>query len=256
MAALLGSVISLLVIAAAPGNSVRPGGLDEMPPLAQSLPGLFAETLGFVPRLVDQHTLIVVFGFLSGIFILYFCFPEHIGVENRMIARHFAVSSLVAEVGILASIAPAYLLRVALPPERVLLSAYFLTACLAVYWGALSALYLRKNIPAGMLVFQRVLSLGILVFLFVWWVRPVMASQLQLIPVLEQYARLWDERHESLLSDSQSSDSIVVPDFTRVPALSELGQKLWLGGDLETDPDFWINQCAARFYEVGQILAE
>lgn len=256
MAAFLGSIVSLLVIAVAPGNSVRPGGLEEMAPLSGSLPGLILETLIFVPRLIDQHTFTVAFGFLTGVFVLYFCYPDHTLVENRIIARHFAVSLLVAEVGILASIAPAYLLRVALPPERVLLSAYFLTAGLAIYWGVLSALLLKLNLPRGILVYQQVLTLGILIFFIVWGVRPVIASQLQLVPVLEQYATMWDQRHQLIVSASRNQESIVISDFTRDESLSDLGPKLWLSGDFETDPDFWINRCGARYYGAGQIVAE
>ena len=83
-----------------------------------------------------------------------------------------------------------------------------------------------------------------------------MVSQSQLIPPLQKYATLWDKRHQSLRVASQSGETIVViDDITRMEALRKLKTKLWLTGDFETNSDFWINNCAAQYYGVDQILA-
>ncbi len=51
IAAILGSVLSLLVIAFAPGNSVRSAGFQNVPPLLKSFPGSLVETFHFLPNL-------------------------------------------------------------------------------------------------------------------------------------------------------------------------------------------------------------
>jgi hypothetical protein len=254
LATLIGSALSLLVIAVSPGNVVRSEGFQNIPPLGPSLLNSLIETLRFIPDLFDRHTLMFVFGFLAGGFFVYFCMREGVLVSNSSIARHFVASLVFAEAGILAGIAPAYLLRGGVPPERVLLFSYFLVACLVIYWGVLSALLLRSNLPQATRNFQAWISLGLLVLFIAWGVIPFVASQLHLVPPLKEYSVLWDERHRSLLSASQNDEPIVLAtDLTKVEALRELRTRLWLTGDLETSPDHWVNRCAAQYYEVNQI---
>ncbi len=197
LAAICGSILSLLVIALAPGNVVRSGGFADIPSLSKSLTGSFKETLLFIPRLIDQHTMTFVFGFLAGVFLVYFCVPEDIHVSNLSVAKQFVTSFVLTEVGILAGIVPAYILRGGVPPERVLLFAYFMVAGLTIYWGALSALLLRLNLPKATRTFQGGITLAFLMFFIAWGVIPVMVSQSRLIPPLQKYATLWDKRHQS-----------------------------------------------------------
>jgi hypothetical protein len=51
VASLIGSVLSLLVIALSPGNAVRSAGFQNTPPFNQSLSGSLIETLAFLPDL-------------------------------------------------------------------------------------------------------------------------------------------------------------------------------------------------------------
>ncbi len=242
LAAICGSILSLLVIALAPGNVVRSGGFADIPSLSKSLTGSFKETLVFIPRLIDQHTMTFVFGFLAGVFLVYFCVPEDIHASNLSVAKQFVISLVLTEVGILAGIVPAYILRGGMPPERVLLFAYFMVAALTIYWGVLSALLLRMILPKATRTFQGGITLAFLMFFIAWGVIPVMVSQSRLIPPLQKYATLWDKRHQSLRVASQSGETIVVTDdITRMEALRKLKTKLWLTGDFETNSDFWIN---------------
>jgi len=257
LATICGSILALLVKAFAPGNVVRSGGFKDIPSLSKSLIGSFTETLVFIPKLVDQHTVTFVFGLLAGVFLVYFCVPEDIHVSNLSVAKQFVISFVLAEVGTLAGIVPAYILRGGIPPERVLLFAYFMVAGLTIYWGALSAVLLRLNLPKATRTFQGWISLALLMFFIALGVIPVMASQSRLIPPLQNYVTLWDKRHQSLLVASQSGETAVVTDdITRMEALRKLKTKLWLTGDFETNSDFWINACAAQYYGVNQILTK
>jgi hypothetical protein len=68
---------------------------------------------------------------------------------------------------------------------------------------------------------------------------------------------VWDQRQQTLLAASQNNPSpIVVADITRIEGLHKLRTKLWLTGDFEDNPDYWVNRCAAEYYQVRQITAQ
>jgi hypothetical protein len=255
--AIAGSVLSLFIIAIAPGNAVRSAGFQNIPPLLQSFEGSLVEGFAFLPILVERHTTVFVFGFLTGAFYACFFIPEKLQIRKFSLAIYFGASLLFVLIGIWASIAPAYLLRGGIPPQRVLLSSYFLAACLAIFWGILGALVLRSILPKTSLAVQGWISLGLLVLIMIWAVLPFSNSQVKLIAPLKNYSSLWDERHQSMLTASLDGESIIVTtDLTKVKTISELGPRLWLVGDFETSPDNWVNHCAADYYGVGQIAVK
>lgn len=257
LAVLGGSLLSAVVMAASPGTLVRSGWYQQLPALGPSLLGSFREAVLFIPHFVEYHTILSVFGLLAGAFVVYFCMPDENQFGKTTLMKHFVVSLVLACTGIWAGILPAYLLRGAVPPERALLFSNFLTACLLIDWGAITALLLRSSLPKATRTFQTSISLGLLTFVIVWLVVPAFLSQLQLIEPLRAYSALWDERDQSLMRASQKGESIVITqDFMKVDALRKLRTKLWLMGDFETSADYWINQGAAQYYGVDQIIAK
>jgi hypothetical protein len=256
-ATLTGSVLSLIVIALAPGNSVRSAGFQNIPPVIPSFLGSLVETLVFLPGLAVRHTTLFVFGLLAGAFFAYFLIPAELQIKRSFLGIYFAASLLFVLIGIWASLAPAYLLRGGMPPQRVLLSAYFLAACLAIVWGILGALFLRSSLPPVLFAAQGWISLGLLALIIFWGVFPFANSQVKLIPPLRSYASLWDERHRILLTAALSGETVAVAtDLDRVPTLRDLHTRLWMAGDYETNPGNWINHCAAQYYGVGQIVVK
>jgi hypothetical protein len=257
VAALSGSVLSLLVIAFAPGNAVRSAGFQSIPPFLQSLTGSVIETLTFIPGLAGYHTTVFVLGLLAGASFVCLFIRQGLRINRSSIAIYFIASLIFALIGIWAGMAPAYLLRGGVPPQRVLLSAYFLTACLAIYWGILSILLLRSILPQASLGVQSWITLGLLILIIILGVLPFAISQLEWVQPLKIYATLWDERHQTMLAASLRGESMIVTrDLAKVNTLSELGTKLWLIGDFETSPDNWINRCGAEYYGVEQIVVK
>jgi hypothetical protein len=257
LATLLGSIASLFIIALAPGNLVRAKNFQHIPPLLPSIAGSLYETLAFIPNFIKAHTFLVAFGFFVGCFLSYFSFSGIRQFETRKIIQHYIASLLIAEAAIWVGIAPSYLLRGGAPPQRVLLFSYFLVACMVIYWGALSAILLSKALPQKSHVLQEGISAIVLLFLIAWGAAPVFVSQVQLIPVLKQYATMWDGRDQSIVAAAQSGESrIVLDDLTQVWALRKLNKRLWTTGDFESDPTYWINLCGAQYYGVEQIIAK
>jgi uncharacterized protein DUF6056 len=255
--AIIASVLSLLVIALSPGNSVRSAGFQNTPPFIHSFWGSLIETFAFLPGLVGMHTTIFIFGLLAGAFFAYFFISQEIHTRKSSLAIYLAASLLFVLIGIWATAAPAYLLRGGMPPQRVLLSAYFLAACLAIFWGILGALFLRSILPRTSFVAQGMISLGLLALIIIWGVLPFSNSQIKLISPLKNYSSLWDERHQSMLAATLNGESMIVTtDLTSVKSLRELGPRLWLVGDFESSPDHWVNRCAAQYYGVEQIVVK
>jgi len=257
LATLIGSVLSLLAIALAPGNSVRSPGFQAIPPFIPNFSGSWVETLGFLPSLARSHTTLFVFGLLAGAFFAYFFVPMEVEIKKSSIAIYFGGSLLFALIGIWACIAPAYLLRGGMPPQRVMLSAYFLAACLMICWGILGALLLRSILPRTSIAMQGWVSLGLLTLVLIWGVLPFANSQVKLVPPLKNYSSLWDQRHHTMVAAVQNGESIIVTtDLSRVKAISALNTRLWLVGDFETASDNWINHCAAQYYGVEQVIVK
>ena len=256
LASLCGSLASLLVISISPGNLIRSGSFQNIPPLGSSIMGLLVETLLFIPKLIDGHTTTFALGFLSGFFIVYFCLPGIFQMSKLSFVKILAASLLFVEAGICAGIMPAYILRGSIPPERVLLFPYFLVACLVLYWGGLGAVYFRSALPK-LNHFIKWMSLSFLLVIMSISVVPYFLSQLQLILPLREYSLIWDERHRLLNSASTTGVKVfVVEDLSRVQSLRLLRSRLWITGDFETIPDYWINHGAELFYDVDQIIAK
>ncbi len=150
IAAILGSVLSLLVITFAPGNSVRSAGFQHVPPLIQSFPGSLVDTFYFLPNLADRHTAVFIFGFLAGAFFACFFFPEDIAIKRSSLAIYFGGSLLFALGVIWASIAPAYLLRGRnTSAKSIAISLFFGSLSgdlLGDSWYSVSAIYSSQNL--------------------------------------------------------------------------------------------------------------
>ena len=257
LATLVGSVLSLLVIALAPGNAVRSPGFQTISTFIPNLSGSWIETFRFLPNLAGSHTTLFIFGLLAGAFFAYFFVPMEVEIKKSSVVIYFFGAVLFALIGIWACIAPAYLLRGGLPPQRVMLSAYFMAACLTIFWGILGALLLRSLLPGNSLAAQGWVSFGLLILVMAWGVLPFANSQLKLVPPLKNYASIWDERQNTIIASAQDGHSVIIAtDFAKIKSLSELSSRLWLVGDFETEPDNWINHCAAQYYGVEQLIVK
>jgi hypothetical protein len=80
-------------------------------------------------------------------------------------------------------------------------------------------------------------------------------SNLKLLPLLRTYAILWDERDQFIRDAVERGErTLVVTNFQKHKELRGLDHtSLWMVGDLEEDPDYWINQGAAWYYGLDKI---
>ena len=104
------------------------------------------------------------------------------------------------------------------------------------------------------------LRFGFLIFLLVILVQgvvPTIVAGKALVYPLRKYAQLWDSRHAEIIDLRESgAQSLVVLNFSKEESLWPLREKLWVSGDFEDFPDYWINRCAAAYYGVEEIYGE
>ena len=257
LASFFGSIASLIVIFVAPGNIVRSGGYGKIPSLGDTLLGSLKETLLFIPNMVERYTLAYLFCFVAGFFLVNVFWSENKLLKSDAIAKMFVTSFLIVEAGVLAGILPAYVLRGAVPPERVLLFAYFLVACFVILSGGTLALLVRLKMSVQKSTVLQWISLLFLAVFMSVTVIPFLGSQLQIIPPLMEYSEKWDERHQILISASKSGERVVMVDsFGGMSSLRKLRTKLWISGDFEDSASHWVNRAAAVYYGVDEIVAK
>jgi len=80
----------------------------------------------------------------------------------------------------------------------------------------------------------------------------------QWTPALRSYAQLWDARDAFLRqAGAQHKGAVVIPSLRRDPALHDLpSTSIWLVGELEETPAFWVNNAAATYYGVKSIAGK
>jgi uncharacterized membrane protein len=68
----------------------------------------------------------------------------------------------------------------------------------------------------------------------------------QQLPQWKAVAQAWDERHAEILDRIETDEnSLTVRAFDSIGSVAEL----------TADPNYWVNVCAANYYDVEEIIA-
>lgn len=256
--AMIGSILSLVVMSLSPGNLARAGDLDNVFQIPDILPRFYislSQALSFIPKWFVERTTLAGLAFLFGMLLFLVYSPANQITSLRKITRMYFEFSIYIFLGIWASFAPSFIIRGYAPPERALLISYFLITCLAILWGWLAANLLHLLFKKARTQLPQLITIGLVYVALVYGPIATISSNLKLIPTLRTYSILWDER-DQIIKDAVKSGkrSIVVPNFQKHKELQALdNDSLWIVGDLEEDPDYWINQGAAWYYGLDEI---
>jgi hypothetical protein len=81
-------------------------------------------------------------------------------------------------------------------------------------------------------------------------------SYVNLIPVFRHYAQLWDERDAYLRHAKIAGQTdVVVFSFKGHPDFRDIRKTIWVRGDMEDNPEYWINNEASAYYGLNPIIA-
>ncbi|MGC1379259.1 MAG: DUF6056 family protein [Anaerolineales bacterium] len=255
--AYLGSWCSLVAIVKAPGNLTRNAGLAGLS--LQSVSAAFLASLKDMPLFLFEwtrdNTVLVAMLFLAGVFIGFFALAP---AAKEKVKRELGLGLCLlgaACVLLSAGFFPAFVAWGARPPDRAVFVPMFIFVWAFVLFGFFAGRFFNAHLKAealrtglqGLLLVALVAAMG-------WTqVRATIAS-LQLIPTLQTYAQLWDQRDAFLRQASlQHKGDVVVPSLRRDPAFRSIQASIWMVGELVEDKGNWINQAAASYYKVRSI---
>jgi len=178
-------------------------------------------------------------------FSLFSAMPSLSSVQRRMIWIFLVATPILAFLLIAASFSPSVYGQ-SFPVERARFTGRFLltAACIleGVYFGVICAQWRARRS-------QSLLMYTALVLLLLTAVYPLRAARAALQGELANYqswSSAWDIRQQHILGlKAQGQQDLVVP---QLPGISQIKE-------LDTNPDFWVNRCAAAFYGVKSISA-
>jgi hypothetical protein len=77
-----------------------------------------------------------------------------------------------------------------------------------------------------------------------------------LIPSFARYTQMWDQRDLVLRQAKlDGKKDVVVQTFKDHPELRDIRGTIWVIGDMEPDPNHWINHSACMYYGLNSITA-
>jgi len=253
-AGLLGSLLALLVIWAAPGNETRmalmPGrqGLHIVAWRSLRNAYLYAR-IAFEDHWMMSLVVLTIPILISA---------KHAGRSNATDGKAPAAAlglrgwlpvggiPLAAFLLVVAVMFPSEFATASYPSGRVLITAEFIrNASLAIFGlhlGELLGGWRSRRIQAWEQGAWTLL-LALILLSVSFGLRDLLAERDRLF----RFARLWDERHASI--QQMRAEGEMRLQIRSLPHLAGLGE-------VEADPDHWVNRCVAQFYDLGSVEAK
>jgi uncharacterized protein DUF6056 len=253
---LMGSLVALLIVAVAPGNSIR------LTYFAHQFGGLKILKLttwysvGFIARQILTHPLL---------FVVSLTLPLVLGLrdssqDSKRVWNHriclwvLLLTPAVVFVIIMCSIAlGVYAMSVMLPERaRILLS--FVLVCGTLVWSSAASEYLiGRLLPQRRQIKKLSFVANLLGFLLVLFPLTSIVSVVRMREQARSFAVDWDRQDSELKAAKQSGISEVT-----VPQIGDFQSRIGKGSSdlhLRTDPTFWINRTVARYYGLTSVRA-
>lgn len=237
---LLGSFLAMLVMVIAPGNQMRLGMYQQAPNLISiavlslkfAVDFIYFSIRGYwIPTIVS-----IGMGLLMGI---------HYSRTNQMKENIAGMVIIIITAFFLVAcvIAPTVYGMMAYPEHRVMLLARFIMVSgILIFWFFLGGFFKRILQKSGFV--NQLNAIGLLVLcLYPLWQSSAIFNSIKLSI---DRARLWDDRNNQILEEIAEGEIHI--QTNALDAFSEIAE-------LDDDPAFWVNQCAAEFYGVKAITA-
>jgi hypothetical protein len=247
---LAASMVAFIIVLAAPGNAVRKAAFGETLPILEIIlrtlrvaASFFATDIGVfspIPLLVALILPAVVTSqFLT--------FEQPVRMSGKRARKLLALSGGVAILLLLVIIGPSIYGTSVAPTPRVYFTAHLVMISIAMFWGCVVGLDLKRTLkPSGSYpAWGAVIVLGLLLI-----VGPLAATAqiLNRAPAFNTFAFEWDQRdhHIRVVAANGEQDVIVRPLSVDLGLLAGLDI-------IDTDPNGWVNKCAAQYYQVESI---
>lgn len=240
------SLLALLVVFLAPGNSVRLENIPESEFALSKIPLIFIFALDFIQDSLRSFMVPAGLSVLSAFGLGLILFKG-----QKLPARFwlaFVLLPAIAYTLIASLVAPSIYVYgdYGYPEPRALFPAQFsLTAALMAFGlmlGRVAVSFFNRQMffskSFGMIAFT---TLFLLISAYPLW---FLNREIPALPEIERYAQTWDERDSFLREQRQQGSLDIVLDGIQPP-----GNLI----DLRQSPSFWVNVCVADFYNLNSI---
>ena len=240
----IGTAAAMGVMFVSPGNTLRLGTLQQATNLYSIISISAASAVDFI--FLSIRGLWLPFCILFGFFVLisfnFIHLPDiEISVEHKLII--FLLTAIVTYALIVCVCAPTAFGMMAYPEQRVLMLAQFILIFGISLEGVVIGLMIQEYFYV-----HSYIRLSSLFFILIMYMYPLSTLDVRQsdLSYYKNRADLWDEREIEInnkLNDGQKNLSVSALD-----SFADIAE-------LRDDETYWVNQCAARYYEVESINA-
>jgi hypothetical protein len=249
LAAWIGTLAALILLAASPSNQERFASLPPRPAWPVFVQLTIQSTRVFFSVIRKYHGFQVA---LAGIFFTLLSLRVHARQPRPLHVGRW-IGALVMLVGaalglVACCMAPSAYAQSSYPTERVLVTTWFVTALAvaALGWWLGRALAQMKGVPQIPWGWLNLLggALALVLALTTWAAVP---DILRDTPKFSRWAALWDGRDQQIRQASQQGLGEI--------EVMQLDHVIKDVGELSPDPDYWYNHCAEWYYQMSLIKA-
>lgn len=249
---LMGSIASMIVIASAPGTSVRQGLFSLSFSLASLLGDSLYDWYIFTARTVKSMPILLLMAVLLPSLLVVISQGKRI-VQNKLTKRQtislLILIPLMTFLLMLATIVPYEFALSSYPDGRVLITSQYVLISGMAAWGIILSGIVSQFIGQQRALQRTAMAMStFLVLLGSVYISSLSVSQI-LAPIgdYQDFAQSWDARHGFLQSVPEESDNIIqVASLTHIGGLSEIGY----------DENEWVNRCVAWMYGLDGVIAK
>jgi len=241
---LMGTAVAMGVMIVSPGNTLRLDTLQQASDFFSIVSISSNSAINFI--ILSIKGLWLPFCIMFGLFVLityYFIRPFGYKIQARALLTIFFFIAVITFALIICICAPTAYGMMAYPEQRVLMLAQVVLICGVSAEGVILGLLFQKFLY----IFQpiRVASLFLILIFYMYPLSTLDVRQSDLRDYLNR-AALWDKRNVEIINQITIGKNNL-----SVSALDSFAEI----AELRDDVSYWVNQCAARYYEVESISA-
>jgi len=253
-AALVGSLLALLVVVIAPGNAVRLSAMPARPHLFPLIRMAVTNSFIFVYISLKDYAFQNILAVLVSMMITYALYARDKGLPKlrpSSLTLALFLTPVVGALLVLAVCAPSAYAESSYPEGRVLIEARFIMVFMTIAEGALigmslSQLHLWANEPTP--VHLQLILAAVFLVVILYPLYDARKSYLE-IPVYRQRAATWDARTAIIQTSIQQGILDINIHDSQARSFDSFSGLMEIG----SDPSYWVNQCAAGFYGAHHI---
>jgi hypothetical protein len=258
VAGLIGSLLALIVVVLAPGNSIRRAYFPPPPGLFQLIKLSSIYSFRFITGSIFNHRLVLSVSVLVPFLLTLRDAPgsrtqtdeERHAHAEALVLLPVAIFSL-----IVCSIVPSFYGMSVMLPDRSQVLLSFTLVCGAVAWGHSAGKFCRIALPVAGPDGSSVVPLCLSLMLILLSAFPIAScvSTFGLRGRAIDYAADWDRQDEEIRAAKNGGARELT-----VEQIGDFQSRLGIGDSdlhLRTQPNFWINKVVAKYYGIDSVAA-